>query len=75
MTGWVLTAEEAAVLRDAGSADELDAAARVLRARWVAGALTQLVGRLGETPSGRQRHPEVRDIADRLADEYRDGRR
>jgi hypothetical protein len=75
MTGWVLTAGEAAVLRDAGSADELESAARVLRARWVAEALHELVGRLGQTPNGRQRHPEVRDIASRLVDEYRDGRR
>lgn len=44
-TDRVLTAEEAAALRDAATADELETAARALRARWVAEALEDLAAR------------------------------
>jgi hypothetical protein len=44
----VLTAEEAAGLRDAATADELEAAARKVHARWVAEALDDTADRIAE---------------------------
>ena len=66
----LLTVDEATALRDAGTADELEAAAQPVRARWVAEALDALADEpawaLGTMMSARVRQ---------LAAEYRDGAR
>ncbi len=81
MTGagqYVLTAEEAGALRDAETADQLEAVARQVRARWVADALEALADEYAPTvqPDGYLSGTAIGSGTLReLAAEYRSGHR
>ncbi len=76
MTGagqYVLTALEHGLLRDAETADQLEAVAKQVRARWIADALDKTADDL-ECPTDVGARLALDDLRF-LADEYRAGRR
>lgn len=75
---YVLTAEEHGLLRDAETADELEAEARKVRARWIAEALEELADEYAPTvqPDGYLSGTAIGSATLRgLAAEYRAGTR